>query len=371
VIFPTEEKVAEMLKGTSHKPDEIVGKMPEIGPYESLEYTVEQVAVNAVMAGAKPEYLPVIITAMECLAGGDSWFSHMMSSEGSFTLMIMVSGPLGKEINMNSGVGLLGHGWQANNTIGRAVRLSLINLGYLWPGELDMALIGRPSSHTFYTFAENMKEGPWESFNEGLGYKPEDSCVTLSTVGGAGMGIRMYGGGVVEPWNVQKVLDTIVADVASDRMIFAAYKLGVANAMAHLRKHIMVIHPELAIILKRAGYLSQQFNQYLRLVGIRHITASPFHPQTNGKIERYHRTLKGKIGRVPHDMPSELKEAIMAFIEYYNYRRYHEGLGNVTPYDVYTGRHLEIIRRRKEAKSKTLEARRDYNRTARDKGHRL
>jgi len=117
-----------------------------------------------------------------------------------------------------------------------------------------------------------------------------------------------------------------------------------------------------------AGYICQQFNQYLRLVGIRHITASPFHPQTNGKIERYHRTLKGEINQVPYDMPSELKEAIRAFIEYYNYRRYHEGLGNVTPYDVYTGRHIEIVRRRKEAKSRTLEARRDYNRVAREQG---
>jgi len=64
-------------------------------------------------------------------------------------------------------------------------------------------------------------------------------------------------------------------------------------------------------------------------------------------------------------MPGELKEAIKTFIEYYNYRRYHEGLGNVTPYDVYTGRHLEIIRKRKEVKNRTLEVRRDYNRTAR------
>jgi len=120
-----------------------------------------------------------------------------------------------------------------------------------------------------------------------------------------------------------------------------------------------------------AGYISQQFNQYLHLVGIRHITASPFHPQTNGKIERYHRSIKGEINQVPYEMPSELKEAIRAFIEYYNYRRYHEGLGNVTPYDVYTGRHLEIIQRRKEVKSKTLEVRRDYNRTAREQGHGL
>jgi len=120
-----------------------------------------------------------------------------------------------------------------------------------------------------------------------------------------------------------------------------------------------------------AGYISQQFNRYLRLVGIKHITASPFHPQTNGKIERYHRTLKGEINRVPYDMPGELKEAIKAFIEYYNYRRYHEGLGNVTPYDVYSGMHTSILQRRKEVKNRTLEARRDYNNIIRQQGKSL
>jgi putative transposase len=114
-----------------------------------------------------------------------------------------------------------------------------------------------------------------------------------------------------------------------------------------------------------AGYISQQFNEYLRLVGIKHINAAPFHPQTNGKIERYHRTLKGDIGQVPYEMPSVLKETISTFIKYYNYRRYHEGLGNVTPYDVYTGRHMAIMQKRKEVKSRTLAERRDYNKSAR------
>lgn len=113
------------------------------------------------------------------------------------------------------------------------------------------------------------------------------------------------------------------------------------------------------------GYISRQFGEYLRLVGIRHIMASPYHPQTNGKIERYHCSIKGQINLVPYEMPSELKEAIQAFIDYYNYGRYHEGLGNVTPYDVYTGGHLEVIRMRKEAKSRTLEVRKDYNTTIR------
>jgi hypothetical protein len=252
LIPPTKQSVKWMLTGTKRSPDEVIGRVP----YRNGIATVEKIAINAVMAGAKPEYLPVIIAAMECLTE-ERTYTHMMSSEGSFTLMIMVSGPIAKEINMNSGVGLLGHGWRANNTIGRAVRLSLINIGYLWPGEIDMALIGRPSSHTFYTFGENIDQSPWETFNVGLGYQPEDSCVTVSTVMG-GTGMRIYGGGVVEPWDVKSVLNGIVRDVALDRGTFAQYKLGVANPAAHLRKHIIVIHPELAIMLQRLGYNSKQ-----------------------------------------------------------------------------------------------------------------
>ena len=115
-----------------------------------------------------------------------------------------------------------------------------------------------------------------------------------------------------------------------------------------------------------SGYVSQAFGDYLRLVGIKHILASPFHPQTNGKIERYHRTIKGEINLVPYDMPGELREAIKAFIEYYNYQRYHEALGNVTPADVYHGRRDDILARRKEAKRRTLQARHEHNRKLRE-----
>ena len=257
LIPPTKEAVREMLTGTSRSPDEVIGPVP----FRRGIATVKNIAINAVMAGAKPEYLPVIIAAIEGLADQRCSvphykidpFSHMVSSEGGFNLMIMVSGPLGKEINMNHGVGLLAHGWRANNTIGRAVQLCVINIGHTWPGEIDMALIGRNSSHIYYTFAENMDESPWESFNEGLGYKPEDSYVTVSTVGGM---MSLYGGGVVAPWNVEPVLNAMVKDVARNRHIFTGYRIG--QISAHLPQQILVIHPELAIFLKRHGFETKQ-----------------------------------------------------------------------------------------------------------------
>ena len=83
-------------------------------------------------------------------------------------------------------------------------------------------------------------------------------------------------------------------------------------------------------------------------MGIKHILASPFHPQTNGKLERYHQTLKRNMNQLPYEMPSDLEAAIVAFVSYYNYRRYHKALGNVTPSDVLKGTREDILRRRKE-----------------------
>ena len=154
------------------------------------------------------------------------------------------------------------------------------------------------------------------------------------------------------------------SDMASNSLIDVVQKAVDATGMTD----VPVEDRTMLLSDNGPGYISRQFEDYLRLVGIWHILASPFHPQTNGKIERYHRTIKGELSLSPYEMPGELEEAIRAFIEHYNYRRYHEGLGDVTPYDVYTGRHLEIIQKRKEAKSRTLQVRRDYNRTDREQG---
>lgn len=257
LVPPTAEAVRAMLAGTARLPEEVVGDFPSPDGLATIgTATVEKIAINAVMAGARPEYLPVIIAALEGLT--DKKFSpHVFTSEGAFTIAIIVSGPIARKINMNSGIGLFGHGWRANNTIGRAVRLSLINLGHLWPGEYDMALIGRPSSHTFYVFAENADYNPWELYQVSQGYKPEDSCVTVSTVGGHGStGVRIYGGGTVMPWTAETVLNDIIKDVAQGRRIFAAYQAGHGGAGigAHPVKYLIVLHPEMVIELKKMGF---------------------------------------------------------------------------------------------------------------------
>ena len=129
------------------------------------------------------------------------------------------------------------------------------------------------------------------------------------------------------------------------------------------------------------GYVSRAFRDYLGMVGIKHILAAPFHPQihgepaepTNGKLERYHQihselvepTLKRDVNQVPYELPADLEAAIAAFVSYYNYRRYHKALGNVTPSDVLKGRHQEILQGRKEVHAKTIENRRRYNRDLR------
>ncbi len=110
-----------------------------------------------------------------------------------------------------------------------------------------------------------------------------------------------------------------------------------------------------------AGYISRAFRDYLNLVGIRHILAAPFHPQTNGKVERYQQSLKRVVNQLPYELPSQLEQAIADFVDYYNYRRYHKALGNVTPADVLYDRREQILQRRKEVRIRTINRRRDYN----------
>jgi hypothetical protein len=212
LVPPTAERLKWMLTGTDRPPDEVLGKCPlKLGIS-----TIEKIAINAIMAGAKPGYLPVIIGAMEAFVsesgpGKDGeFFFHTLGSSGAFNLVIMVNGPVVNEINMNCGMGLFGHGWRANNTIGRAVRLSTINIGHCWPRVNDMALTGRPSAHTWYTFAENENLSRWAPYHVSKGFNKEDSTVTVTKVNSI---YSTYGGGAVGLWKAESILDQIAGRI--------------------------------------------------------------------------------------------------------------------------------------------------------------
>ena len=109
------------------------------------------------------------------------------------------------------------------------------------------------------------------------------------------------------------------------------------------------------------GFLSRALDEFLKVRVMKHIFASPYHPQTNGKLERYHRTAKAKVNLFVHHSPEELTTAMKSFVGYYNHERYHEALGNVTPADMYYGRRESILARRQEVKRKSLAERRMAN----------
>jgi hypothetical protein len=174
IEFPTEERVAEMLKGTSHSSGEVIGEMRPTGTREAWSYTVEQVAVNAVMAGAKPEYLPVI------LALASTGVSARHSSTSSFANMVVVNGPIYKEIEMNSGIGAMGPYNHANATIGRAYGLLSQNLqGGSIPGDTYVGSQGNNYAYNSIAFAENEDASPWEPFHVEKGFKTGESVASV------------------------------------------------------------------------------------------------------------------------------------------------------------------------------------------------
>jgi hypothetical protein len=245
IVPPTAEAVERMLAGTTRSRDEVLGPVAPKGGIA----TIEKIAINSVMAGAKPEYLPAIIAAMEIFTDKNYDTTHMQASTGSFTPVIIFNGPLARELKFNSGIGLLGHGWRANSTVGRALRLCLLNLGWTWPAVNDMSLTGRFEAYTFYTFAENEANSPWEPYHVSLGFKPEESTATVATSYTTPV---VLGGGAVFPWTGQGVIDTIVATIGQVRF-----------GWFHSQNYVLVLHPNCAADLAKAGYTRKSLQEYL------------------------------------------------------------------------------------------------------------
>ena len=196
LIMPLPELVQDMLAATTRGSDDVLGKvMPRGGII-----TVEKVAVNSVMAGARPEYFPVILAAMEAYAS--SWedgnlLYHSLTSSDNYTMMLLVSGPMVEELGISGQWGFVGSGNEANNAIGRAVRLSIRNIGQNRTHVTDgTARVGRQNDHAMTVFGEqkNLLPAGWERHHELMGFAPDQSTVTLHGY----YAPRMYGasGGV-------------------------------------------------------------------------------------------------------------------------------------------------------------------------------
>lgn len=174
IIPPTEERVARMLQGMPwREPDELIAVVPP----KQGRATLRQIAVNAVMAGCKPEYLSVVVAALEAVSEPQYGLAHRQTTTHAGAPLIIVNGPIARALRINCGTGLFGPGWRANATIGRALRLVLVNVGGAGPG-VDFSQTGHPGKYT-YCIAEYEEANPWEPLHVERGYRREHSTVTV------------------------------------------------------------------------------------------------------------------------------------------------------------------------------------------------
>lgn len=179
VVPPTEERVLNMLAGTTRSSSEIIGVVPP----DNAPCTIEKVAINAVMAGCKPEYLPVVLAAVEAACLDEFCMHGLLATTYNSGPIVIVNGPVVNRIGMNWGHNALGQGNRANSTIGRALQLVIRNVGGGRPGGVDRSTLGQPGKVGF-CFAEREHDSYWESLAVERGFSADESTVTLFAGGG-------------------------------------------------------------------------------------------------------------------------------------------------------------------------------------------
>lgn len=174
VVQPTRSRVDVALQYTDRDPDEIIAEVPPL----YVQATVEKIATNAVLAGCEPEFLPVVIAAVEGMTREAFNLYGILSTTHPVGPVVMVNGPLVEELEINYGVNAMGQGFKANATIGRAVALVCMNIGGAIPGQSDDATLGGP--HKFgLCWAANEEQNPWEPLHVERGYDAETSTITV------------------------------------------------------------------------------------------------------------------------------------------------------------------------------------------------
>ena len=179
VVPPTPERVERMLSATDRDPDELIAAVPP----KWGRATVEKVAINAVMAGCKSAYLPLILTAVEAMTAEQFNLHGVQVTTSHVGPMLVVNGPIRKQLEINDGFNLFGQGWRANATIGRTLRLICTNIGGALPGELDRAAFGHAGKYTC-CIAEKEEVSPWAPLHVERGFQADDSTVTVFAAAG-------------------------------------------------------------------------------------------------------------------------------------------------------------------------------------------
>ena len=241
IVPPTEERVARMLTGTTRRRDEVIAALAP--GYANA--TVENIAVNAVMAGCEPSYLPVLIAAVEAVAAPEFNLQGIQATTNPVAIWLVINGPIAKTLDVNATFNCIGEGAWANATIGRALRLVLRNVGGALPGEMDRATQGQPGKYTFCC-AENEDDSPWEALHVERGFAKSASTVTV--VGAEGtMNMNTHSKDAAE-----------LIRVIAETMIHPT-----SNEYTHGGEPWLMMGPEHAEILQRGGVSKAEFKRRL------------------------------------------------------------------------------------------------------------
>ena len=239
VVPPVVARVDDMLAVVKRPPQTVIAHHPATG----LELTLHATAVNAVMAGCLPEYLPVLVAAFEAMDRPDFNFHGSTASTGGSAPLLVVSGPYADEIGMNADVNLFGPGNRANATIGRAVRLILRNVFQMLPGISDKSTQGNPGKYSF-CIAERSRGNPWPLLSEAQGYGKGSSSVTVFA-GGGFCNVENHGGNTPEQ---------ILGSVADAMANYGCITLG---------QSVVILAPEHMHIVAGAGWTREDAQKFL------------------------------------------------------------------------------------------------------------
>lgn len=242
IIPPTRERVDSFLKYSQHHPDDVIAVLPP----KMGQATPEKIAINAVMAGCLPSFQPVLEQSIKAISHEKFNLTGVNATTHPVSISIIINGALTRQLGLNTGVGCLGPGNIANATIGRAIRLCLINIAGAIPGVGDHATHGSPAKYSF-CFAENEEENPWESLHVERGYNPDDSTVTVMAA--------------EAPHNVNDHRSQ-TAEELLDTVIHTATTAGCNNS--HVPGELLIIMgPEHAQTINRDGWSKKDVQRYI------------------------------------------------------------------------------------------------------------